>query len=355
MGDTYHMFKSTQNFVRGMCSWTFIRGQESDNVRSGPRSRVDVSPYLPAGVGRAGHLEQYLMNMLDRRTEEDYLPARVFRRASAWIEENHENAPWFLWIDSFAPHEYWDPPMEFADIYYKTGKSPNFIMPQVINRIDPSAEQIKRTRALYYGYVTFVDKWIGAFLDKLEQLGAADDTAVFFTSDHGTELWDKGRFGKGGDRLYGYNTRIPMLVKLPGNERAGTTRDDFVQHFDLFPAVSTLMGCPAGADLGLDGRDFLNSASSAPAKAIVAWRNNVSVRDTEWNLIIDGLGKGERQELYNLQQDPDETENVFADHPEVVKSFTAFLEQTLGPMPYEPAHRGDSRQCPPNVYLVPRR
>ena len=354
VGDTYHMFKSTQNFVRGMCSWSFIRGQESDNVRSGPRSRVDVTPHLPPGVEKCSHLEQYLLNMLDRHTEEDYLPARVFRRASAWLEENHENAPWFLWIDSFAPHEYWDPPMEFADMYYRTDKSRNFIVPQVINDIDPSEEQIERTKALYYGYVTFVDKWIGRFLDKLEQLHMMDDTAILFTSDHGTELWDKGRFGKGGDRLYGYNTRVPLVVKLPGNDRANTTRDDFVQHFDLFPAISTLMGHPPGAELGLDGRDFVDPARSAPDRIVMAWDNNVSVRDTRWNLILNGAGEDEPRELYDLQRDPDETRNVFAMHPNVVKDFTAFLELTLGAMPYEPAHRGDRRHCPPNVHLLPR-
>ena len=49
VGDTYHMFKPTQNFTRGFCSWDFIRGQEGDPVRSGPLSAVDVSPYHPEG------------------------------------------------------------------------------------------------------------------------------------------------------------------------------------------------------------------------------------------------------------------------------------------------------------------
>ena len=78
-----------------------------------PLSAIDLSPYLPDGGNdptRWPTLTQYLLNMLYRHTEEDYLPARVFRRAASWLEENRENAPWFLWIYSFAPHERWYPP-----------------------------------------------------------------------------------------------------------------------------------------------------------------------------------------------------------------------------------------------------
>jgi len=269
VGDTYHMFKPTQNFTRGFCSWDFIRGQEGDPVRSGPLSAVDVAPYHPQG--KNDHklwptLTQYLLNMLDRHWEEDYLTPRVFRRACKWLDENRHNAPWMLWIDSFAPHERWDPPFEFADAYYVTEKSRNYIQPQLINnKPDITDEEIRRTGALYYGYVTFVDKWIGVFCDKLRQMRLLDETVVIFTSDHGTELWDKGRFGKGGDRLYGYNTRVPLVIRLPGARHAGTGRHDLAQHQDLVPTVCGLMGFdPAEGDWKLDGRDV--GTSSTPRR-----------------------------------------------------------------------------------------
>jgi arylsulfatase A-like enzyme len=354
VADTYHMFKPTQNFTRGFCSWSFIRGQEGDPVRSGPLSAVDVSPYHPEGINdikRWPTLTQYLLNMLDRQTEEDYLTPRVFRRACEWLEENRDNAPWFLWIDSFAPHERWDPPMEFADAYYTTDKSRNYIQPQLINGIDPSQEEIERTRALYYGYVTFVDKWIGVFLDKLEQMGRLDDTAVIFTSDHGTELWDKGRFGKGGDRLYGYNTRIPLVIALPDGTGAGTSRDDLCQHQDFFPTIGRLMGEEPGTDLELDGRDLFAVSESAPDKVIIGWSGNLSVRSADWNMVVDFTDADGRKELYDLSADPQESDNVYEQHPEVVKEMTAFLEDALGPLPYAIAHKGDGRQAPPLGFM----
>ena len=352
VGDTYHMFKPTQNFTRGFCSWDFIRGQEGDPVRSGPLSAIDVSPYHPEGKNDLKlwpTLTQYLLNMLDRQTEEDYLPARVFRRACTWLEENRENSPWYLWIDSFAPHERWDPPMEFADAYYVTDKSRNYIQPQLVNGKDASEEEIERTKALYYGYVTFVDKWIGAFLDKLDQMHMLEDTTVIFTSDHGTELWDKGRFGKGGDRLHPYNSGIPLIIRLPGGRNGGTTRADFVQHQDFFPTIAKLMGADLNPELPLDGRDLFDDSTEAPERVITAWGPNVSVRGRKWNMVIDSSEKRERRELYDLEQDPAESTNVYDEHPEVVNDFIAYLEDTLGPLPYEIKHVGDTRQAPPVV------
>ena len=353
VADTYHMFKPTQNFTRGFCSWNFIRGQEGDPVRSGPLSAVDVAPYHPEGKNDLNcwpTLTQYLLNMLDRECEEDYLPARVFRAANTWLDGNRENAPFFLWVDSFAPHERWDPPTEFADAYYTTPASRDYIQPQLINgKEDITEAEIERTRALYYGYVTFVDKWIGSLLDKLDATGRMDDTAILFTSDHGTELWDKGRFGKGGDRLYGYNTRVPLLVRLPGGTDAGTTRDDLCQHQDFFRTICGLMGQDVPDELAGDGRDLFDADAAAPGKVITAWSTNLSVRSTDWNLLLDSTGTGDRKELYDLQADPEETQNVYDEHPDVVEEYTAFLGSTLGTPPYEVRHKGDNRQAPPLV------
>ena len=350
VGDTYHMFKPTQNFTRGFCSWSFIRGQEGDPVRSGPLSAIDVSPYHPEGKNDPKvwpTLTQYLLNMLDRHTEEDYLTPRVFRQACKWMDENRENAPWFLWVDSFAPHERWDPPMEFADAYYTTDKSRNYIQPQLVNGMDPSPEVIERTKALYYGYVTFIDKWIGTLLDELEQMGRMDDTAVLFTSDHGTELWDKGRFGKGGDRLHPYNTRLPFILRLPDGTGAGTVRDDFVQHQDMFPTICALMGVQVSEDMGLDGRDVLDESTAEPEKVITAWGPNVGVRDRKWNMCIDSTLKGDHRQLFDLEADPEESNNVYDADPDAVRELTDYLEGTLGKLPYEIRHVGDRRQAPP--------
>ena len=106
--DTYHMFKPTQNFTRGFRSYEFVRGQETDNYRSGPLDAVDLTPYLPAGVDpdprQHAALFQYLLNMQDRKTEDDWTSAQVFDKAVRFLDDNRNDAPFFLWVDSFDPH-----------------------------------------------------------------------------------------------------------------------------------------------------------------------------------------------------------------------------------------------------------
>ena len=95
-----------------------------------------MKPYLPDEIAnptdRPG-IAQYLLNMQDRRGEEDYLAPRVFRSAARWIQDNYENQPFFLWIDSFTPHECWDPPMHFADRVFQSGRRvKDYIYPQMV-------------------------------------------------------------------------------------------------------------------------------------------------------------------------------------------------------------------------------
>ena len=69
----------------------------------------------------------------------------------------------------------------------------------------PSAAEIERTKALYCGYVTLVDHWTGHLLETIDAPGLRDDTAVVFVSDHGKQLMDRGRFGKGANELFAFN------------------------------------------------------------------------------------------------------------------------------------------------------
>ena len=351
VADTYHMFKPTQNFTRGFCSWNFIRGQEGDPLRSGPLSAIDISPYLPEGsIDPAANrsLIQYLLNMLDRKTEEDYLTAKVFQKASVWLEENRENLPFFLWIDSFAPHEFWDPPRRFADRYYRARASKDYIVPQRINDIDPDEDAIRRTEALYLGYATFVDEWIGRFLQTVDNLDIRDDTLLIFTSDHGTELWDRGRFGKHAMRPYRYNTQVPLVVVDPGT--APKTDDRLIQHIDFMPMILDRLAVKAPPDL--DG----NANGCATGKIITAWHETVAVRSDRWTVVLDSTDPNGRREVYDRIADPDETENVAQQVPAIFEEFAGFVERELGTvLPIPMAHIGDSRQVPPYIYSEARK
>lgn len=353
VSDVFHMFKPTMNFHRGFMHWEFVRGQEVDPVRCGPLDAVELSPYVPDDDTHGGlHdvLRQYLLGMQDRRTEGDYLTPQVFNGAIRFLEDNHQSPPFFLWVDSFAPHEFWDPPMHFADRYFSDESARDFLLPQFANR---GAEggiteaDVERTKALYYGYVSFVDKWVGALLNTLDEMRLLDDTVVIFTSDHGTELMDNGVFAKNlhGPRIY--NHRIPLLVRMPGGERGGTHIEPFVLSHDLHATILDLIDVEDTEET--QGQSVMplvtGETESLHGDTIISgWTQRACVRDREWAMIVDTVEPEAQGQLFHTAEDPDEGTDVASDHPEVVADRLGKLEEYLGgPLPYSYGHQVDLR------------
>jgi len=345
--DTYHMFKPTQNFARGFTSWEFIRGQESDNYRTGPVDAVDLTKYLPPGasvspVDRA-ILLQYLLNMQDRKAEEDWTSAQVFRRAIRFLDDNRDNRPFFLWVDSFDPHEPWDPPTEYADLYDPDWPEPWDPILGCWRELDQRGRQ--RARALYYGECTFVDKWVGRLLDKLDELDLADDTLVIVTSDHGTELWDHGAVQKGAHNCrYRHNNEIVLLMRFPGKEHARKRIGGFVQNHDILPTALAAMGIewkpldepckPSGLPPAPKGESFLplvtGETESIRDAVITGWDRRANVRSHDFSYSVDYEEAEPEEYLFDVPNDPDEMTNVAAEHPDVCAKHRIRLEELLG-------------------------
>ncbi len=353
VSDVFHMFKPTMNFHRGFMHWDFIRGQEADPLRCGPLDAVDISPFIPDDDppnGMHDTLRQYLMGIQDRQTEMDYFTPQVFTGAMRFLEDNHRRAPFFLWIDSFAPHEFWDPPMHFADQYFSDLSAKDFILPQFANRghvATVSEAEIERAKALYYGYVTFVDKWIGALLNTLDEMRLMDDTIVMFTSDHGTEVMDNGVFAKNinGPRIY--NHQIPLMIRMPGAERAGTRVEPFVLSHDIHATILDLLDVEHPEEI--EGQSawplVTGKADDLHGDTIISsWTERACVRDREWAMIVDTLKPEPRPELFHTAEDPYEGTDVASDHPEVISDRMGKLEDFLGgPLPATYAHQVDRR------------
>lgn len=329
--DTYHMFKPTQNFTRGFTSWEVVRGQESDNYRSGPLSAIDPTRYVSPGTPRDQLnpvLIQYLLNMQDREKEQDWTSAQAFRKAIRFLEDNREHRPFFLWVDSFDPHEPWDPPRRYADLY-----DPDWHKDwEPVFHYNGDDERVRRrVKALYYGECTFVDKWIGHLLNKVEELGLAEETLVLVTSDHGTELWDHGVVSKGrhGCR-YRHNSGILWLMRVPGGPR-GHRVGALVQNTDIVPTVLAQLGLQRD---GLDGRDVMPLAHGTQerlrGRVIMGWAGRAAVRTERWAWSCDFESEDPDEYLFDLDQDPTEDANVAAANPQVCAEQRAALEDFLG-------------------------
>jgi arylsulfatase A-like enzyme len=203
MSDTYHMFKPNYNFHRGFSEWRWIRGQESDAYVSANKGG-DPWQYLPARTREiplerkhgsredfSAALRQYLRNVADRRDESDYFPALTIGEATRWLEDNGDADRFLLWVELFDPHEPWDPPEGYYQMYH----NPDYLGPRIISpwihsvsASDYTEEELDDVRALYAGEVSLVDRWVGELVKKVDHLGLGSDTAILFTSDHGTML-----------------------------------------------------------------------------------------------------------------------------------------------------------------------
>jgi len=367
VADSYHMFKPTMNYTRGFLSYEFIRGQENDNWKSGPLGliREQAAKHTPdlGNLARQVTLVQYLHNQRGRKSEKDYQCARVFRSAMNWIDDNADNGPFFLWVDSFDPHEPWDPPAPYADRYCPNYRRIDYILPPggpVFAKL-PEKEK-KRIRALYLGEVTFVDSWVGAFLKHLKKKRLYDSSLIFIISDHGTQLLDRGGFGKTPLDLHPFNTRQTWTMRHP-DAPEGKPIDGFIQNHDLAPTILGLLGYEAP----MDGRSFWplveGDRSAARDHVVTGWAGfggddvgGASVRDNEWNAIFN-LGRPETApRLFDLKADPEERADVAAKHPDALKKQQQRLETVLGaPLPFlfnEKA--GGGGPAPSNVFYHTR-
>ena len=347
VADTFHMFKPGCNYTRGFLSWDFIRGHENDMLRTGPFDRIDLAAHVPedqATPARHPTVAQYLLNALDRSYEEDFYAAKVFRSAARWLEDNRKTQPFFLWIDSFSPHELWDPPRYYADAYFSDPNVKDYILPQVVNSLKGRTDaDIERTKALYYGFCTFVDRWIGHLLTTMDAMRLWDDTIVMFVSDHGTELMDKGQFSKAANRLYPYTTRQNWFIRHPDGPR-GATCEAWVQDHDFFPTAMALLGVEPKVRDGHNVWPLATQAAPGVRDYVTtACQGTVCVRDERFAVHMNCEKPRESavSAVFDLAADTDETSNVMDQHPEIVKQAIERVEAIAGPLPaqfheYEP-------------------
>ena len=329
IADVYHMFKPSKNFWRGFDQWVFLRGQETDFARSGPRlTQEEVDYWLPKEMQNESNvrfIQQCIMNIHDRRREEDYFAPRVLKEAAVWLEQNRDADRFFLTVESFDPHEPWLVPAHYRKMYLRED-GPEQVKSGYadVSKMDPYL--LKRTQANYSGLVTMCDRWFGYFMETARVLGLLDNTMVIFTTDHGHSIGDHDYLGKRGYPSGREVYDVPLMVRLPGAEHAGASSDMFVQHTDITATILDAAG--VGPPEEIDGAPFLEDAvAGAPGPrdhVTVGWGAAATVITGRWwfNCKVDGTGVV----LYDLEtQDPFAT-NVAEEHPDVVDQLFAIAK-----------------------------
>ena len=339
--DVYHLMKPGKNFHRGFSQWFWIRGQEDDPYALPDPAQVEtlLNQVL---CGRPFHANdhwiiRHLMLRQNWESDADTVVAQTMRGAADWVRSYTLDKPFYLHVEVFDPHEPWDPPAEFAQVY-EPGYGDRLDGCLAPIHVDGLADAtLANVRAAYAGEATLVDKWTGHLLDALRETGRMDDTLVVFTSDHGCMLGEQGEIHKGFDRLRNQCTRLPLLVRHPGGDGAGERVSGFCQHQDIMPTVLGRLGiAPPDRVLGRDLWAQVNGASDAPDYAVSAFGHCASIRTREWDLVtpwlalapdspLPGYRTPARRQLYDLTTDPEELTNVIDEHPEVARDLSERL------------------------------
>lgn len=284
-----------------------------------------------------------------RRSEYDYCAPRTMCLAEQALERIYEDQ-FFLYVDTWDPHEPWDPPAWYVRPY-KPDYDGRLITPPYADwrAAGMTEDDVETARACYAGEITMIDRWVGRLLERLESLGIADQTAIVLTSDHGFLFGEHGVLGKGVRRdpkvphwhrspLYEEIVHIPLIVHVPGMKPRRVP--ELVSAVDVMPTVLDLANVPqpegiSGRSLlplvrgeGNGGRDFVvTSMPLANPGTWVRWVDDrqrrveefqpATITTTEWSMLYSA--KGEPVELYDLVSDPGQAVNVASRHPQIVR------------------------------------
>jgi len=319
-----------------------VRGQVP--FRGDPPSRVSrervrrhaLPPLLRDKTTRR-RIREYLNANFGRGGEEDYLAPRVFTAASQWVEEaSRAKRPFALVVDSFDPHEPWDPPDRYLRMYgrgrFRGVKpiQPFFPPGGAIERFGLTPAGMRSVRNLYKAELTMVDAWFGFFLARLDRLAVAEDTVVVVLSDHGVLLGERGQVGKAPSQMHREVTDVPLMIRDPLRRMAGRRTTYRASTHDIAPTALSYLG--RRVPKAMDGVDLsvIFAGKRPPRRETFtsAYGEFVSAGDERWLLISDNQGREKR--LFDTRRDPGERRNVAAEHPDVVRRLWRLVVSDAG-------------------------
>ncbi len=265
--------------------------------------------------------------------EGEYLEDRLTDESIKFLEYRDSTKPFLLYLSFYNVHTPITPYkkrypqfLEKASKYF-TDQSPS--MPEHFGR-----SRTRQDNPEYASMVSAVDDSVGRVLERLEALHLKENTVVIFTSDNGglCTLNQPGptsnlplRSGKGW--LYEGGIRVPLILRIPGLAAANQFSDIPVTSMDFAPTIRELASIAPLANVELDGTSLLPALRDStklidrklywhyPHYHGSTWRPGAAVRDGRWKLIE--FYEWDQSELYDIQADPEERNDVSRSNPEV--------------------------------------
>ena len=256
-----------------------------------------------------------------KHTWEDYSHTRIADETLKFIEKNKDR-PFFCYAAWTPPHQ-------------------DYVIPDNAPYSDKPWSETDRN---YAAMIALLDKDVGRVMQKLKDLGIAENTLLIFSSDNGAnDEFVESLQSTGGLRgykrlLYEGGIRAPFIARWPGKIQPGSTSDLLTTFVDFMPTAAELAGVPIPS--GMDGISILptllgqNQSKQHEALYFEIYETffQQSVRWGDWKGYR--LGTKAPLELYHLKADPAEKQNLASAHPDIVQKIEAIMASEHTPSPH---------------------
>ncbi|MEM6883432.1 MAG: sulfatase-like hydrolase/transferase [Verrucomicrobiota bacterium] len=274
--------------------------------------------------------------------------------AAEFIRTYDRQEPFFLYTAFTAPHDPRTPPAEHADGYNSEDipLPANFqpehpfdlgvrdIRDEMLTSYPRTTERIREEIAAYYGMITAMDTGIGQIVNALKQSGLLENTIILYTGDHGLAVGQHGLLGK--QNLYEHSSRVPLILYGPGIPK-NRISSALVYSWDTFPTLCELCQVSIPADLDAHSLAPVISGTADNFRERIFCQYQQTQRmlsETRWKLILTSWRGQSHVQLFDLEQDPDELQNL-ASHPDCrqhVERLTNQLASSPAGLPYHFTH-----------------
>jgi arylsulfatase A-like enzyme len=357
IGPRYVNFRRTLDIAHPDFSQGAYRSLNTPFNRPAPRSAIEQY-LLPAlsDTLEVDRLEDHVgWASMYRVGERNYSAARVMRGGMDALDELKDKQPFFLGVDSFDPHEPFDAPPVYVRLMEHGRKlgiqktkgilpiQPFLTPASEVSKLDIDPQTLELVRDLYAAELTFADVWIGKLLNKLHDLGLADNTVVYYLSDHGITLGEHGIIGKSTPRPYPEIHHVPYMIHHPEGRLAGTSSGYFASTHDVARTILSFFGVRAPGIMNGEDLSVLFDGGQPPERPYytACYQQTWICGDRNWLLISNTSGS--HRELYDLTVDPDANHDVAAvagNQPIIDKLWQVLTDEAGGTLPEFKLHIG---------------
>ncbi|MFU1780584.1 sulfatase-like hydrolase/transferase [Haloarcula japonica] len=345
----FETFYKTWQYIQSDTDLGQIAREEEglDKLRKATKALFDGNPVT--------NLTNAIYGQFFRKTEDDGA-ARTNEWINNWLTDRDDSRPFFLFVNYLEPHLEYRPPKAHAKEYLPEGisyeqaiETPQDAWSYIANDIEMSEEDFEILRALYRAEISYLEEKVEEVIELLKAAGEWENTLFIVTSDHGENIGEHGLM----DHQYAlYDTLLHVPLFIHGEPYKNKEIDDLIQLVDIPPTILDTLDIDAptareqfqGISFHPDSkktREYAIAEYMAPQPSMDALEQRVgrlpehvqkydrslrAIRTDQYKCI---RGSDGTRELYDILNDPGETNDIADTHEDIVANLDAKLDEWL--------------------------